>query len=346
DVPPATPPRPTVQQTLAFVPPPQLPSYLPPAIGKLKAKLAAMGNGGGGEGPKGRVADLLYRESKQRSLSSSELDNIVPSDIAHQEEDRGVQAAAVVDDDVSSSRSFAVRRQRSRSQSAGVGISREMAIAAATQGQFPYLDANTCEFVGQLKSDPVKMGGAAASSSSSGGSRQRSNTAAGSARAQGGGLASSAPSSSTSSPVVKPASTAGHHGARGGGSGVPSGLRHVDNDGGVDLSASLGDFTFACEEEGSALAVPNGGGGDLRVDTTDKGRRSNNNRRGNSRRVMAPAVDDYDDEQVGWADFSTFAGFDKNMAGSSSSKRKSPPSLASAEDIDELTDMLQVLEEK
>lgn len=111
---PPVPPRPTPQQTKDFVP------------------------------PKGRVQDL-YRESKQRSRSSSELDQIVPPDL----------------DTRSRSGSFAARRQRSRSQSAGVGVSRTMAIQAATQGQFPYLDAKTCEFVGQLKTDQVALGGAA-----------------------------------------------------------------------------------------------------------------------------------------------------------------------------------------
>ncbi|KAJ2714023.1 hypothetical protein H4R23_005854, partial [Coemansia sp. Cherry 401B] len=114
--------------------------------------------------PKGRVHDLLLRESKQRSLSSSELDNIVPADIASwgpapsperpgSDSEAGRERAG----------SFAQRRRRSRSQSAGVGISRAMVIQAAVQGQFPYLDAKTCQFVGQLKSDSVTLGGAAAS---------------------------------------------------------------------------------------------------------------------------------------------------------------------------------------
>ncbi|KAJ2752442.1 hypothetical protein GGI19_003821, partial [Coemansia pectinata] len=274
--PPETPPRPTPQQTMAFVPPP-LPTYLPPAIGKLKAKQQAaalmMGE------PKGRLQDLLYRESKQRSLSSSELDNIVPANIgsgSHQ-----VPASSVTEDDDDDegrrgrSGSFAARRQRSRSQSAGVGISREMVIQAASQGQFPYLDAKTCEFVGQLKTDTVKMGGAAANGSSNGSSRQRSNTAAGSAiRAQSsGGGPGSAPSSSASSPTVKPVSTREANGMRA--SSLPqSGLRFLEvlsddsttND--LDLSSvcidddssdveagSSSSFTFACATS-SALAVP------------------------------------------------------------------------------------------
>ncbi|KAJ2762197.1 hypothetical protein IWQ57_005854, partial [Coemansia nantahalensis] len=150
--------------------------------------------------PKGRVRDLLFRESKQRSLSSSELDNIVPADIGSwgpppplpsttqpSEEDgpSGLAGATVPSSDPSSlgaglagagegagrerADSFAGRRRRSRSQSAGVGISRAMVIQAAVKGQFPYLDAKTCEFVGQLKSDTVTLGGAAAG----GGSRSR-----------------------------------------------------------------------------------------------------------------------------------------------------------------------------
>ncbi|KAJ2503158.1 sporulation-induced protein, partial [Coemansia sp. RSA 2052] len=245
--PPETPPRPTPQQTMAFVPPPLLPSYLPPAISKLKAKQqlaysSSNGGGGGGGEPKGRLQDLLYRESKQRSLSSSELDNIVPADIGRcpagnrassssSKSSTAVTSASAPpsatdsDDDCGGgggrrgrSGSFAVRRQRSRSQSAGVGISREMVIQAASQGQFPYLDAKTCEFVGQLKTDTVKMGGAAANNGSSNNSslsRQRSNTAA-AMRSQTGGQptpmssslsssSGSAPPSSTSSPIVNPA---------------------------------------------------------------------------------------------------------------------------------------------
>ncbi|KAJ1720447.1 hypothetical protein LPJ61_006160, partial [Coemansia biformis] len=148
--------------------------------------------------PKGRVHDLLFRESKQRSLSSSELDNIVPADIgswgppptdSRQFEGHSL-AGTVASADPSSlgagltgdsgsdgqagrdrSESFAGRRRRSRSQSAGVGISRAMVIQAAVKGQFPYLDAKTCEFVGQLKSDTVTLGGAAAK-----GSRDNSRT--------------------------------------------------------------------------------------------------------------------------------------------------------------------------
>ncbi|KAJ2500646.1 sporulation-induced protein [Coemansia sp. RSA 1972] len=128
--------------------------------------------------PKGRLQDLLYRESKQRSLSSSELDNIVPSDIGSwgapgSTEDRhgSVKADLSVDTeagestDTAQTGTFAARRRRSRSQSAGVGISRAMVIQAAVQGQFPYLDAKTCQFVGQLKTDTVTLGGAAASNS-------------------------------------------------------------------------------------------------------------------------------------------------------------------------------------
>ncbi|KAJ2669375.1 sporulation-induced protein [Coemansia spiralis] len=94
---------------------------------------------------KGRVHELLTRESKQRSRSSSELDHLVPADLIKPADEPQV------------------RRQRSRSQSAGVGVSRAMVIQAAVQGQFPFLDAKTCEFVGQLKSDSVTLGGAAAS---------------------------------------------------------------------------------------------------------------------------------------------------------------------------------------
>ncbi|KAJ2538225.1 hypothetical protein EV175_006507, partial [Coemansia sp. RSA 1933] len=145
---------------------------------------------------KGRIKDLFH-ESKQRSRSSSELDSIVPADIASwdppsssssstgpdkADKPNGRSQQLVNEDDTS----FNTRRRRSRSQSAGVGVSRAMVIQAAIQGQFPYLDAKTCEFVGQLKSDTVTLGGAAAgpnregsSSSSSGGSgaaRQRSKT--------------------------------------------------------------------------------------------------------------------------------------------------------------------------
>ncbi|KAJ1856701.1 sporulation-induced protein [Coemansia sp. RSA 1853] len=128
--------------------------------------------------PKGRLQDLLYRESKQRSLSSSELDNIVPSDIGSwgapgstedrrgsMKADSSVEAEGGESTDTAQAGTFAARRRRSRSQSAGVGISRAMVIQAAVQGQFPYLDAKTCQFVGQLKTDTVTLGGAAASSS-------------------------------------------------------------------------------------------------------------------------------------------------------------------------------------
>ncbi|KAJ2242084.1 hypothetical protein GGI13_007087, partial [Coemansia sp. RSA 455] len=246
--PPETPPRPTPQQTMAFVPPP-LPNFLPPAISKLKAKQQAALNGE----PKGRLQDLLYRESKQRSLSSSELDNIVPADISS-----GSTAPITEDGDDRRGRSgsFAARRQRSRSQSAGVGISREMVIQAASQGQFPYLDANTCEFVGQLKSDTVKMGGAAANGSSSG-SRQRSNTAAGGSAIRG---------SVSSSPTVKPVRES--NGMRA--CSLPqSGLRYLDalsDDGDLDLSG------VNIDDDGSvAMTVPD----TLRIDTTMDDRRRN-----------------------------------------------------------------------
>ncbi|KAJ2085765.1 sporulation-induced protein [Coemansia sp. RSA 1813] len=148
--------------------------------------------------PKGRIKDLFH-ESKQRSRSSSELDSIVPADIANWDPPPPLPTPGVstnrndskpngrsqqlVDEEESS---FSTRRRRSRSQSAGVGVSRAMVIQAAIQGQFPYLDAKTCEFVGQLKSDTVTLGGAAAgpnregSSSSAreaaGAARQRSKT--------------------------------------------------------------------------------------------------------------------------------------------------------------------------
>ncbi|KAJ2431904.1 sporulation-induced protein [Coemansia sp. RSA 2531] len=248
--PPETPPRPTPQQTMAFVPPP-LPNFLPPAISKLKAKQQQAAALNGGE-PKGRLQDLLYRESKQRSLSSSELDNIVPADISS-----GSTAPITEDGDDRRGRSgsFAARRQRSRSQSAGVGISREMVIQAASQGQFPYLDANTCEFVGQLKSDTVKMGGAAANQSS--GSRQRSNTAAGGSVVRG---------SVSSSPTVKPVRES--NGMRA--CSLPqSGLRYLDDlsdDGDLDLSG------VNIDDDGSvAMTVPD----TLRIDTTTDDRRRN-----------------------------------------------------------------------
>ncbi|KAJ1879066.1 sporulation-induced protein [Coemansia sp. RSA 486] len=220
--------------------------------------------------PKGRLQDL-YRESKQRSRSSSELDNIVPADIgswsstnasgsaanAHSQarvngsgalgeagsgsvEASGASSAAdQPDDDGASARrgrtgSFAARRQRSRSQSAGVGITREMVIQAASKGQFPYLDAKTCEFVGQLKTDTVTLGGAAAGGNREAAPRQRSKTAVGgggggnsnssNSGGAGGGAGAgigigiginigkgprkqsgSAPTSAASSPTVKPA---------------------------------------------------------------------------------------------------------------------------------------------
>ncbi|KAJ2448670.1 sporulation-induced protein [Coemansia sp. RSA 2336] len=188
------------------------------------ARLAAQGSAiklpalvGGHAEPKGLVQSLLHRESKQRSLSSSELDNIVPAGIGRWDprdsgkpggdgsasgggsgaEDgaaNGVSAQGSESDEGSGrsrSGSFATRRRRSRSQSAGVGISRAMVIQAAVQGQFPYLDAKTCQFVGQLKSDTVTLGGAAASSSSA---RPRSKPIP------------PMPPSSSSSPTMKPTS--------------------------------------------------------------------------------------------------------------------------------------------
>ncbi|KAJ1798939.1 sporulation-induced protein [Coemansia sp. RSA 2399] len=151
---------------------------------------------------KGRIKDLFH-ESKQRSRSSSELDSIVPADIASWDPPppQSSLSASTEKTDYKPSNgrsqqlvseeetSFSTRRRRSRSQSAGVGVSRAMVIQAAIQGQFPYLDAKTCEFVGQLKSDTVTLGGAAAgpnregsssssssSSSSAGAARQRSKT--------------------------------------------------------------------------------------------------------------------------------------------------------------------------
>ncbi|KAJ2742626.1 sporulation-induced protein [Coemansia sp. BCRC 34301] len=317
DPPPETPPRPTPQQTMAFVPPPLLPSsYLPPAISKLKAKQAAAAAAAASGEPKGRVQDLLYHESKQRSLSSSELDNIVPADIASSTHN---EALATDDDDCGGRRgrsgSFAARRQRSRSQSAGVGISREMVIQAASQGQFPYLDAKTCEFVGQLKTDTVKMGGAANTS------RQRSNTAA-TARTPGTTTPGSGGTPLSSSPTVKPMV---QNGLRS--SSLPqSSLRFLPADdddddddddelsdgtaNDIDLAAiTLGNvpFTFACvtppcssSSSSSALAVP---AGSLRVVTRSDDEDTTS--RGGQHAMMAPAVED-DDESVAWADFSGF----------------------------------------
>ncbi|KAJ1860863.1 sporulation-induced protein [Coemansia sp. RSA 989] len=192
------------------------------------ARLAAQGSAiklpalvGGHVESKGLVQSLLQRESKQRSLSSSELDNIVPAGIGRWDpRDSGkasgggstgggnAGAGGAVADGVSAqgsesdegsgrsrSGSFATRRRRSRSQSAGVGISRAMVIQAAVQGQFPYLDAKTCQFVGQLKSDTVTLGGAAASSSSA---RPRSKPIP--------PMPSSSPSPAPSPPAMKPAS--------------------------------------------------------------------------------------------------------------------------------------------
>ncbi|KAJ2076403.1 sporulation-induced protein, partial [Coemansia sp. RSA 988] len=156
------------------------PPPMPPRPTDAELELAANSTAPGPLARKGRVHDLLYREAKQRSLSSSELDNIVPADIASWAPDGSTDArardalappdaplpAGSADDGAVGGRpraaSFAARRRRSRSQSAGVGISRAMVIQAAVQGQFPYLDAKTCEFVGQLKSDSVTLGGAAA----------------------------------------------------------------------------------------------------------------------------------------------------------------------------------------
>ncbi|PIA14100.1 SAPS-domain-containing protein [Coemansia reversa NRRL 1564] len=156
------------------------PPPMPPRPTDAEVELAANGVAPAPSMRKGRVHDLLFREAKQRSLSSSELDNIVPADIASWGPDASADArardelalpdaplpAASADDAAVGGRpraaSFAARRRRSRSQSAGVGISRAMVIQAAVQGQFPYLDAKTCEFVGQLKSDSVTLGGAAA----------------------------------------------------------------------------------------------------------------------------------------------------------------------------------------
>ncbi|KAJ2101487.1 sporulation-induced protein [Coemansia sp. S100] len=353
--PPETPPRPTPQQTMAFVPPP-LPNFLPPAISKLKAKQQAAALNGGE--PKGRLQDLLYRESKQRSLSSSELDNIVPADIS-------TSTAPITEDSDGRGRSgsFAARRQRSRSQSAGVGISREMVIQAASQGQFPYLDANTCEFVGQLKSDTVKMGGAAANGSSSSGSRQRSNTAAGSVRG-----------SVSSSPTVKPVRES--NGMRA--CSLPqSGLRYLDDlsdDGDLDLSG------VNIDDDGSvAMTVPD----TLRIDTTMDDRRRNRRSKAidalpgfptlplspihksspilqfspptsppaRGHAMMAPAVDD--DESMDWADFSTFTTTANDiddfvpLSTTGSTKRKSPFKESRPQaDIEQLTDMLQVLDKQ
>ncbi|KAJ2827823.1 hypothetical protein IWW50_001693, partial [Coemansia erecta] len=187
--PPPMPPRPSDADCASFKDSMARMAAQNPAL-KLPALVA------GQPEPKGRLQDLLYRESKQRSLSSSELDNIVPSDIGSWgapggsgsnsssgqgsngnsvggQGRRGVAAAdpssleAGADEGAGSEQAgtFAARRRRSRSQSAGVGISRAMVIQAAVQGQFPYLDAKTCQFVGQLKSDTVTLGGAAASGS-------------------------------------------------------------------------------------------------------------------------------------------------------------------------------------
>ncbi|KAJ1845024.1 hypothetical protein LPJ73_004987, partial [Coemansia sp. RSA 2703] len=238
---PKIPPHPFAGVISSMPPPPPIPTHpfapqsqqqqqQPPPVPKTRPKNPFVE-------PKGRVKDL-YRESKQRSHSSSELDSIVPADIGSWTADGASssskapqsslingdkpdqQPADDPDADGASARrgragSFAARRQRSRSQSAGVGITREMVIQAASLGQFPYLDAKTCEFVGQLKSDTVTLGGAAAGGnrdSSSSTSRQRSKTAAGSAAAGIAlrglaipGQSGSAPSSAASSPVVKPA---------------------------------------------------------------------------------------------------------------------------------------------
>ncbi|KAJ2610242.1 sporulation-induced protein [Coemansia sp. RSA 1365] len=166
----------TTQSVLAADAPPPM----PPRPTDAEVELAANGAAPGPSMRKGRVHDLLFREAKQRSLSSSELDNIVPADIASWAPDASAEGrvrdalassdvplpTASADDAAVGGRpraaSFAARRRRSRSQSAGVGISRAMVIQAAVQGQFPYLDAKTCEFVGQLKSDSVTLGGAAA----------------------------------------------------------------------------------------------------------------------------------------------------------------------------------------
>ncbi|KAJ2394388.1 sporulation-induced protein, partial [Coemansia sp. RSA 2603] len=206
---PKIPPHPFAGAISSMPPPPPIPTHpfapqsqqqqqQPPPVPKPRPKNPFVE-------PKGRVKDL-YRESKQRSHSSSELDSIVPADIGSWTADGASssskapqssltngskpdqQPADDPDVDGASARrgragSFAARRQRSRSQSAGVGITREMVIQAASLGQFPYLDAKTCEFVGQLKSDTVTLGGAAAGGnrdSSSSTSRQRSKTAAGS----------------------------------------------------------------------------------------------------------------------------------------------------------------------
>ncbi|KAJ1720539.1 sporulation-induced protein [Coemansia erecta] len=232
---PKVPPHPFASLLASMPPPPPIPTHpfapqsqqqQPPPVPKNRPKNPFVE-------PKGRVMDL-YRESKQRSHSSSELDSIVPADIGSWTADGASSSSTAAlsslssgskpdqppaddpDLDGSSARrgrtgSFAARRQRSRSQSAGVGITREMVIQAASQGQFPYLDAKTCEFVGQLKSDTVTLGGAAAGGGTSS-SRQRSKTAAGSAAAGIAirglaipGQSGSAPSSAASSPVVKPA---------------------------------------------------------------------------------------------------------------------------------------------
>ncbi|KAJ1812789.1 hypothetical protein LPJ75_003474, partial [Coemansia sp. RSA 2598] len=208
---PKIPPHPFADMLASMPPPPPIPPHpfapsssqssqsqqVPPPLPKTRPKNPFAE-------PKGRVQDL-FRESKQRSLSSSELDNIVPSDIGACSNSGSAQSAvdsgsadapggSAADqpgsDDASAARrgragSFAARRQRSRSQSAGVGITREMVIQAASKGQFPYLDAKTCEFVGQLKTDTVTLGGAAAAGSREGASRQRSKTAVGGGNSSG-----------------------------------------------------------------------------------------------------------------------------------------------------------------
>ncbi|KAJ2719102.1 sporulation-induced protein [Coemansia sp. Benny D115] len=280
--PPQVPPRPPASLLLSMPPPPPIPPHFfgAPQVSSSKSKNVFVES-------KGRLQDL-YRESKQRSLSSSELDNIVPTDISawgtgessysinnssskvggsgsgststrsslsidNSSAGNASGAVASQSSDAADSGdasdaltrrgragSFAARRQRSRSQSAGVGISREMVIQAAVKGQFPYLDAKTCEFVGQLKTDVVTLGGAAAGASrdaattaststltSTSTSRQRSKTTASGMALRGQsipGQSGSAPSSVASSPVARPAIH----------------LREGSGNGGVSCSGSSG----------------------------------------------------------------------------------------------------------
>ncbi|ORX75041.1 SAPS-domain-containing protein [Linderina pennispora] len=195
------------------------------------------------------------------------------------------------------------RRQRSRSQSAGVGISRAMVIQAASQGQFPFLDASTCEFVGQLKGDVITLGGAAAGNR---GARQRSHTAsaqllktkAGLAVGSGGSLSASSSPISSSFNIPRPAPPSGLRSfpmeslSLGSGS-TPAVTRSSRvNSGGIDILPDFPLIPVSPEiKRGSGIGGLYGFGG--------------GSSGGHSRTMMAPADDD--DESTNWADFSTFA---------------------------------------